>query len=66
MTRFRKKHMVIKNTALNIVKKLPWYTQKIAVVLGEIFVPEYPPIPANIPVTTPSYQVKIIKKQDVM
>ena len=39
---------------------------KIAAVLGELFVPEYPQVPANIPVTTPSNQVKLIEKKDVM
>ena len=43
-----------------------WFAQKIAAVLGEIFIPEYPQVPANIPATTPSYQVKIIEEQDVM
>jgi hypothetical protein len=40
--------------------------QKIAAVLGEIIVAEYPRVPANIPVTTPSYQVKIIDEQELM
>ena len=66
MTRFPVTHVIIKNTMLNIVKKKPWFAQKIAAVLGEIFVPEYPQVPANIPATTPSYQVKIIEEQDVM
>ena len=48
------------------MKKKPWFAQKIAAVHGEIFVPEHPQVPANIPATTPSYQVKIIKEQDVM
>jgi hypothetical protein len=35
-------------------------------VLGEIFVPEYPQVHANIPATIPSYQMKIIEEQDVL
>ena len=62
MTRFCVKQVIIKYATLNIVK----YAQKIAAVLGEIFVPEYTQVPANIPVTTNSYQVKIIKEQNVM
>jgi hypothetical protein len=34
-------------------------------VLGETFVPEYPQVPANIPATTPSYQVNIVTDPDV-
>ena len=61
-----KRFMIIKNTTLNIVKYKPWYAQKIAAVLGEIFVPEYPQVPANIPATTPSYQVNILTEHYVM
>ena len=38
---------------------------KIAAVLGEQFVPEYPQVPANIPATTPSNQVNIVTEPDV-
>ena len=60
-----KRFVITKNTALNIVMYKPWYAQKIAAVLGEIFVPEYPQVPANIPATTPSYQVNIVTEPDV-
>ena len=33
--------------------------------LGELFVPEYPQVPANIPATTPSNQVNIVTEPDV-
>jgi hypothetical protein len=39
--------------------------QKIAAVLGEQYVPKYPQVPANIPVTTPQYQVNIVTEPDV-
>jgi hypothetical protein len=29
VTRFRVKHVIIKNTTLNIVKNKPWFAQKI-------------------------------------
>ena len=38
---------------------------KIAAVLGELLVPEYPQVPANIPATTPSNQVNIVTEPDV-
>ena len=54
--------MTIENSALYIVNSKSWYAQKIAAVLGEINVPEYPQIPANIPATT---QVNIVTEPDV-
>ena len=57
MTRFRVKHMNIKNTTLNIMKNKPWFTQKIAAELGEYFCTRVPTCTCQILVTTPSYQV---------
>jgi hypothetical protein len=62
VTRSYLRHVIIKYDTLTIVK----CAQKIAAVLGEIFVPEYTQVPANIPVTTNSHQVQIIKEQNVM
>ena len=47
------KQLLLENSAVYIVEYKPWYAQKIAVVLGELKLPEYPQGPANIPVTTP-------------
>ena len=47
------------------MRNKPWFAQKIAAVLGEINVPEYPQVPANIPATTPSHQVNIVTEPDV-
>jgi hypothetical protein len=59
------KHVFLENSALYIVHNKSWLPQKIAAVLGEILVPEYPQVPANIPATTPSYQVNIVTVPDV-
>ena len=58
LTRFCVKQLTIENTK-------SWFAQKIAALLGELKLPEYPQVPANIPATTPN-QVKIIEEQDVM
>ena len=59
------KHMIIENSALYIVHSKSWFAQKIAALLRELKLPEYPQVPANIPATAPN-QVKIIEEQDVM
>jgi hypothetical protein len=64
LTRFCVKHVLIENSALYIVHSKSWFAQKIADVLGEINVPEYPQVPANIPATTPSNQVNIVTEPD--
>ncbi len=58
--------MFIENSALYIVYSKSWFAQKIEALLRELKLPEYPQVPANIPVTAPSNQVKIIEEQDVM
>ena len=60
------KQLLLENSAVYIVEYKPWYAQKIAVVLGEIIVPEYPQVPANIPTTNPSYQVNAVLEHYVM
>jgi CMP-N-acetylneuraminic acid synthetase len=65
LTRFCVKHVFTENSALYIVHSKSWFAQKIAALLGELKLPEYPQVPANIPATTPN-QVKIIEEQDVM
>ena len=60
------KHTILENSALYIVEYKPWYAQKIAVVLGEIIVPEYLQVPAIIPATNPSYQVNAVLEHYVM
>ena len=57
LTRFCVKQLTIKNSK-------SWFAQKIAALLGELKLPEYPQVPANIPATPPN-QVKIIEEQDV-
>ena len=47
LTRFCGKQLTIKNSK-------SWFAQKIAALLGELKLPEYPQGPANIPATTPS------------
>jgi hypothetical protein len=59
------KHVFLENPALYIVHNKSWLAQKIAAVLGETFVPEYTQVPANIPATTPSYQVNSVMEPDV-
>ena len=59
LTRFCVKQVTIENSK-------SWFAQKIAALLRELKLPEYPQGPANIPVTDPSNQVKIIEEQDVM
>ena len=47
------KHVIIENSALYVVHNKSWLAQKIAAVLGELSLPEYPQVPTNIPATTP-------------
>ena len=65
LTRFCVKHVFIENSALYIVHSKSWFAQKIAALLRELKLPEYPQGPANIPVTTPSNQVNIVSEPDV-
>jgi hypothetical protein len=65
LTRFCVKHVFIENSALYIVYSKSWFAQKIAALLRELKLPEYPQGPANIPVTTPSNQVNIVSEPDV-
>jgi hypothetical protein len=58
LTRFCVKQLTIENTK-------SWFAQKIAALLRELKLPEYPQGPANIPVTTPSNQVNIVSEPDV-
>jgi transcription initiation factor TFIIIB Brf1 subunit/transcription initiation factor TFIIB len=58
LTRFCVKQLTIENSK-------SWFAQKIAALLRELKLPEYPQGPANIPVTTPSNQVNIVSEPDV-
>ena len=58
-------YTILENSVLYIVHRKSWFAQKIAALLGELKLPEYPQVPANIPATAPN-QVKIIEEQDVM
>ena len=64
LMRFCVKHTILENSALYIVKNKPWFAQKIAAVLGETVVPEYPQEPVNI-LHAPSYQVNILTETNV-
>jgi hypothetical protein len=65
LTRFGVKHTILENSVLYIMHSKSWFAQKIAALLRELKLPEYPQVPANIPATAPN-QVKIIEEQDVM
>jgi hypothetical protein len=65
LTKFCVKQLTIKNSALYIVNSKSWFAQKIAALFGELKLPEYPQVPANIPATTPSNQVNIVSEPDV-
>jgi hypothetical protein len=58
-------YTILENSALYIVYSKSWFAQKIAALLRELTLPEYPQGPANIPVTTPSNQVNIVSEPDV-
>ena len=62
---WREAHNPRELRAVRCAEQSPGSPKKIAALLGELKLPEYPQVPANIPATAPN-QVKIIEEQDVM